>query len=68
MKTAFEIPKEASADVSLRRIQNTRFGPGETFKWTFGAQRGEGKADASGLVTIPGLKITAEPTSLTISQ
>ncbi|NDE97478.1 MAG: hypothetical protein EB034_04245 [Verrucomicrobia bacterium] len=65
-KTTFEIPKEASADVSLRRIQNTHFGPGETFKWTYGTARGEGKADASGLVTIPGLKITSAPSTLTV--
>ena len=68
VKTTFEIPKEASADVSLRRIQNTHFAPGATFKWTFGNAHGEGKTDASGLVTIPGLKITAEPTTLIVSQ
>lgn len=68
VKTTFEIPKEASADVSLRRIQNTRFAPGAAFKWTFGSAHGEGKADVSGLVTIPGLKLTAEPTTLTVSQ
>ena len=68
MKTAFDIPKEASADVSLRRIQNTRFAPGQAFKWTFGSAHGEGKADASGLVTIPGLKITSEPTTLLVNQ
>ena len=68
VKTTFEIPKEASADVSLRRIQNTHFAPGQAFKWTFGSAHGEGKADASGLVTIPGLKVTAEATTLLISQ
>ena len=68
VKTTFEIPKEASADVSLRRIQNTRFAPGSIFQWTFGNVRGEGKADADGLVTIPGLKITAAPTTLVVSQ
>ncbi len=68
LKTTFEIPKEASADVSLRRIQSTRFAPGETFKWSFGTAQGEGKADATGVVTIPGLKITSEPTTLKVSQ
>ena len=68
LKTTFEIPKEASVDVSLRRIQNTRFASGETFKWTLGSARGEGKADASGLITIPRLKITSEPTALIVSQ
>ena len=68
LKTTFEIPKEASADVSLRRVQNTHFAPGETFKWTFRSAHGEGKADAGGLVTIPGLKVTAEPATLMVSQ
>lgn len=68
LKTTFEIPKEAGADVSFRRIQNTRFGPGEAFNWTFGKAHGQGKADASGLLTIPRLKITAEPTTLMVSQ
>lgn len=68
VKTTFEIPKEAGADVSLRRIQNTRFAPGAGFQWTFGTAHGQGKADASGLLTIPGLKITSEPTTLIVSQ
>ncbi|MGD0093108.1 MAG: hypothetical protein ABSE73_24615, partial [Planctomycetota bacterium] len=68
LKTAFEIPKEASADVSVRRIQNMQVQPGEALKWTFGAANGEVKADAAGLITIPGLKITAEPAALTVSR
>lgn len=68
LKTTFEIPKEATADVSLRRIQNVQVKSGETLKWTFGSARGEGKADAEGLITIPGLKITGEPTTLTVSR
>ncbi len=68
LKTAFEIPKEANADVSLRRIQHANFAPGEPFKWTFGSAHGEGKAGAGGLITIPALKITSEPTTLTVSQ
>lgn len=69
LKTAFEIPKEASADVTLRRIQHNMlriFKPGETFKWSYGSAHGEGKADAGGLITIPGLKITSEPTTLNV--
>ena len=61
-------PTAATAGVSLRRIQNLQVKPGETFKWTFGTAQGEGKADAGGLITIPGLKITAEPTSLTVTH
>ncbi len=66
LKTAFQIPGESTADVSLRRIQNLQVKPGEAFKWTFGTAKGEVKADADGLITIAGLKISAEPASLTV--
>lgn len=68
MKTTFPIPKEATADVSLRRIQSQAFKPGDGFKWTFGSAHGEGKADATGVVTIPRLKISSEATTLTVSK
>jgi len=68
LKTSFEIPKEETADVSLRRIQNLKARPGEAFKWTFGAVSGSVKADASGLITIPSLKITAERVTLTVNR
>ena len=59
LKTTFTIPTEATADVSLRRLQALRVAPGESVRWKFGAASGEAKADASGCVTVPGLKITA---------
>ncbi|KAB2660523.1 MAG: hypothetical protein DVB31_13990 [Verrucomicrobia bacterium] len=68
LRTTFEIPGETTADVSLRRIQNGRVKPGAPFRWAFGAAKGVGKADAEGLITIPGLKITAEPTTLTVRK
>ena len=68
LKTTFEIPKTSTADVSLRRIQNGPDTPGGAFQWTFGSAKGEGKADAGGVITIPGLKITAEPTTLTVRK
>ncbi len=68
LKTSFEIPKEASADVTLRRLQNFRLKPGEAFHWTFGTAKGEGKADEQGLITIPGLKLSAEPSTLSVSK
>jgi predicted esterase len=67
VKTQFEIPKEASADVTLRRLQSFRLKPGDTFQWTFGTAKGEGKADSQGLVTIPALKMTAELKTLTLT-
>jgi predicted esterase len=68
LKTKFEIPKEASADATLRRLQNFHLKPGEPFKWTYGDVEGEGKVDARGAVTIPGLKITSEPATLRIRR
>jgi len=34
--------------------------------WAFGTAKEEVKADAQGCVTVPGLKITAEPATLSI--
>ncbi|QDU26890.1 hypothetical protein ETAA8_19740 [Anatilimnocola aggregata] len=66
-KTSFAIPTEATADVTLRRLQMLRVAPGQNVKWKFGSASGEAKADAAGLVTIPQLKITAEPVNLNIA-
>jgi poly(3-hydroxybutyrate) depolymerase len=66
LKTSFTIPTEAITDVSVRRLQMLRISPGTKVSWTFGSANGEVQADASGCVTIPRLKITAEPTSLSI--
>lgn len=64
LKTRFTIPAEATADVTLRRLQSMRIAPGQGVRWTFGAASGETKADATGCITIPALKITAEPATL----
>ena len=68
VKTQFEIPKEASADVTLRRLQHFRLKPGETFRWSFGITRGEGQTDAQGLVTLPSLSIASVPTTLSVTR
>ncbi len=68
LKTNFDIPAEAQADITLRRLQQFQIKPGHAFQWTFGAAKGEGKADAQGLVTIPALKMTAEPMTLTVTR
>ncbi len=68
LKTTFKIPTEATVDVSLRRLQTLRVAPGTMVRWTFGTSNGEVRADAGGCITIPRLKITAEPTSLSISK
>ena len=68
LKTTFEIPKEATTDVSLRRVQNMQVMPGQSVKWTFGAVQGEVAADATGLITISGLRITTAPATLTVHK
>jgi pimeloyl-ACP methyl ester carboxylesterase len=66
LKTSFTIPSEATADVSLRRLQKLRPAPGAVVSWTFGTARGDVKTDKTGCITISGLKITAEPTTLSV--
>lgn len=66
LQTTFTIPKAATADVSLRRLQSLRIEPGTKVAWTYGTTKGEAQADGTGCVTIPKLTITTEPTVLTI--
>ncbi|MFO0864763.1 MAG: prolyl oligopeptidase family serine peptidase [Gemmataceae bacterium] len=68
VKTKFALPKESTADVTLRRLQRFQVKPGETIRWTFGSVRGETKADEQGLVTIPQLSIATEPAVLILSR
>jgi hypothetical protein len=68
LKTTFDIPKEASADVSLRRIQHMHVKPGESVQWTFGTAKGKVLVDAEGVITIPGLGITAKPGTLALTR
>ncbi len=66
LKTSFTIPAQATADVSVRRLQKFHPTPGSVVQWKFGSATGEVKTDATGLLTIPGLKITAVPTTLSL--
>jgi predicted esterase len=68
LKTTFAIPTDATADVSLRRLQMLKVAPGETVRWTFGMDHGDAQADATGCITVPRLKITAEPATLRIEK
>ena len=68
LKTTFTIPAEATADVSLRRLQTLRVSPGEKVRWTFGTGSGEAQADATGCITVTKLKITAEPATLRVGK
>ena len=60
-------PTEATADVTLRRLQKCRFPAGAAVAWTCGTQNGEVSADAEGLVTIPSMKITADAVVLKLA-
>ena len=68
LKTTFTIPTEATADVSLRRLQKLRVAPGAKVSWKFGTANGAVQADATGCVTIPKLKLNAEPATLTVTH
>ncbi len=68
LQTRFEIPKSATADVTLRRVQSFRLKAGESFRWSFGKLSGEGKADAQGVISIPALTITTEAATLSVSK
>lgn len=68
LKTTFTIPAEATADVSLRRLQTMQVAPGETVRWAFGGAKGEAQADTVGCITIPRLKITTEPATLSVGN
>ncbi len=68
LKTSFKIPTESTADVSVRRLQMFKTTPGSMVYWKYGKSEGEVQVDSDGCVTIPGLKITAEPTNLSIRK
>ena len=66
VSTKFDIPEEARADVSLRRLQEFGLQPGASFRWRFGTAEGEGKVDARGLITVRDLKVTGRAVTLRI--
>jgi pimeloyl-ACP methyl ester carboxylesterase len=68
LKTTLEMPKEATADVSLRRLQNLQVKPGESVQWAFGTEKGELRVDAEGVITLPGLRIAPLPKTLTVRR
>jgi predicted esterase len=68
LKTSFKIPSEATADVSLRRLQKLKVAPGETITWTFGTDNGDVNVDVSGIITIPRLRITSDPAIIKIQK
>ncbi len=68
---AEELPNESTADVTLRRIQHFKLGPGEKTSWVLNrdgktVQKGKTMVSKNGRVTIPALTITAAPAQLTL--
>jgi pimeloyl-ACP methyl ester carboxylesterase len=63
------LPQEATADVSLRRLQQFKVQTQKTYVWTFGSnQSGEVRSDAAGLLTFPRVVISARPGQLTVKS
>jgi hypothetical protein len=68
LKTKFSIPGEATADVSLRRLQKLTLAPGNNLTWTYGSQNGEGRVAEDGSVALSRVRIAAEPTVLSVQK
>jgi predicted esterase len=74
LKTEFSIPEEATADISIRRIQKMKVAAGDALKWHYGNETGNAsakkfskvKAGDGGLITIPKVAISVKPKILTI--
>lgn len=72
LTTPIETPIEAEADVTLRRLQNFRVKPSETYRWQMlqngqVVQTGDVKADAKSVLTISNVQISATPSNLEIT-
>ena len=73
LKGRAPLPKEVVADVTLRRIQRFKIQPERAYRWTAemaGAKIANGivKADKLGLITVPGIKVTAQPLCLSVRR
>lgn len=67
LSTPMTLPMRSTADVTPRRLQKFNVQAGKTYAWTFGSTRaGAVRADPAGLVTIPRLDLSDEPTRLTL--
>jgi hypothetical protein len=71
--TLFEPPKESTADVTLRRLQEFRVAAGRTYRWWLArgggtVASGEATADALGLLTVPRVTVTPAPTRLVVER
>ncbi len=72
LRRPVEPPREASADVTLRRLQKFVASPGTVYRWSLSQpgkalQSGTITADASGTLTIPSVSITDTPANLSVA-
>lgn len=73
LRRPIEIPRESVADVTLRRLQKFVVAPQAEYPWRLMSgekvlQSGKVTTDASGVLTIPAVKITEAPACLKIGQ
>ncbi|MCA9059434.1 MAG: prolyl oligopeptidase family serine peptidase, partial [Planctomycetaceae bacterium] len=68
LTTSFRIPTESTADISVRRLQSMKVAPRSRWNWSFGAASGTVRADTTGCITIPRLKVTRDPVDLLIKS
>jgi hypothetical protein len=54
--------------VTPRRVQAFRCRPGEPIRWQLGAQQGMATADATGAITVPGLRLTTDWATLVLRR
>jgi len=66
IKTKFDIPKKATADVSLRRLQQFEFNEGDFINWSFGESKGKIEIGSDKIITAPSLTITTSPQTLSV--
>jgi hypothetical protein len=57
-----------TVDGTVRRAQRFICLPGETIRWTLGADSGVVEANADGSVTVPALSLSATPTTLRLER
>ena len=65
-KTRVALPREATADLTLRRLSRFRVAAGEHLFYEYGDRRGSVVADRDGHITLPAVSVTVTPTVLRV--
>ena len=71
--TEFKTPDQATADITLRRLQEFAIQPSKTYSWSVVSagqkkQSGQTKSDKLGVLTIPDVVITKTPVQLIVEK